>query len=72
MNRKILLKDKASGEFGASSVRLHIEQRRDSYRSPAIVRTVKPKTGSEEMARVRETRNSYRILLVKDVGKRPI
>jgi hypothetical protein len=53
--------------------RLHNEKLRDLYSSPSIIRIIKSKRTSwgRHVARTREKRNAYRLLVGKSVGKRP-
>jgi hypothetical protein len=53
---------------------LHNEELRDLYSSPSIIRIIKLR--KDEMgghvARMREKRNAYRLLVGKSEGKRPL
>jgi hypothetical protein len=51
---------------------LHNEELRDLYSSPSIIRIIKPKRmrWAGHVARIREKRNAYKLLVGKPAGKR--
>jgi hypothetical protein len=63
-------RDEVTGEWR----KLHNEELRDLYSSPSIIRIMKSRrmrwTGN--VARMGENRNSYRLLVGKPEGKRPL
>jgi hypothetical protein len=54
--------------------KLHNEELRDLYFSPSIIRIIKPKRmrWAGHVARMREKRNAYSLLVGKPEGKRPL
>jgi hypothetical protein len=54
--------------------KLHIEELHDLYSSPSIIRMIKSRRlrWAGHVARIGEKRNSYRILVGKPEGKRPL
>jgi hypothetical protein len=54
--------------------KLHNEELRDLYSSPSIIRMIKLRSMRSvgHVARIRETRNSYRLLVGKPDGNRPL
>jgi hypothetical protein len=63
-------RDKMTGECG----KLHNEELRDLYSSPSIIRIIKPRRmrWAGHVARMREKRNAYRLLVGKSEGSRPL
>jgi hypothetical protein len=63
-------RDEVTGEWR----KLHNEELRDLYSSPSIIRIIKSRrmrwTG--HVARMREKKNAYRLLVGKPEGKRPL
>jgi len=55
-------------------MRLHNEELNDLYSSPNIVRVIKSRTmrWAGHVARMREERGAYRVLVGKPEGKRPL
>jgi hypothetical protein len=54
--------------------KLHNEELRDLYSSPSIIRIIKSRRmrWAGHVARIREKRNAYRLLVGKPEGKRPL
>jgi hypothetical protein len=54
--------------------KLHNEELRDLYSSPSVIRIIKPRRmrWAIHVARMREKRNAYRLLVGKPEGKRPL
>jgi hypothetical protein len=54
--------------------KLHNEELRDLYSSPSIIRIIKPRRmrWAGHVARMREKRNAYGLLVGKPEGKRPL
>jgi hypothetical protein len=54
--------------------KLHNEELRDLYPSPSIIRIIKSRRmrWAGHVARMREKRNAYRLLVGKPEGKRPL
>jgi hypothetical protein len=54
--------------------KLHNEELRDSHTSPSIIRMIKSRRMRwvGHVARMREKRNAYRLLVEKPEGKRPL
>jgi hypothetical protein len=54
--------------------KLHNEELRDLYSSPSIIRIIKSRRmrWAGHVARMRENRNTYRLLVGKPEGKRPL
>jgi hypothetical protein len=54
--------------------KLHNEELRDLYSSPSIIRMIKSRRmrGAGHVARMGEKRNSYRLLVGKPEGNRPL
>jgi hypothetical protein len=54
--------------------KLHNEELRDLYSSPSIIRIIKSSRmrWAGHVARMREKRNAYRLLVGKPEGKRPL
>jgi hypothetical protein len=63
-------RDEVTGEWR----KLHNEELRDLYSSPSIIRIIKPRRmrWAGHVARMREKRNAYRLLVGKPEGKRPL
>jgi hypothetical protein len=63
-------KDEVTGEWK----KLHNEELRDLYSSPSIIRIIKSRRTrwAGQVARMGEKRNTYRLLVGKPVGKRPL
>jgi hypothetical protein len=63
-------KDKVTG----GSRKLHNEELQDLYSSPSIIRIIKSRMmrWAGHVARMREKRNAYRLLVGKPRGKRPL
>jgi hypothetical protein len=63
-------KDEVTGEWR----KLHNEELRDLYSSPSIIRIIKSwrMRWASHVARMREKRNAYRLLVGKTEGKRPL
>jgi hypothetical protein len=53
---------------------LHIEQLRDLYSSPSVIRIIKSRRmrWADHVARMGEKRNAYRLLVGRPGGKRPL
>jgi hypothetical protein len=62
-----LKRDEVTGEWR----KLHNEELRDLYSSPSIIRIIKSRRmrWAGHVARMREKRNAYRLLMVKPEGK---
>jgi hypothetical protein len=63
-------RDEATGEWR----KLHNEELHDLYSSPSIIRIIKArrKRWAGHVARMRDRRNSYRLLVGKPEGRRPL
>jgi hypothetical protein len=63
-------RDEVTGE----SRKLHKEELRDLYSSPSIIRIIKSRRmrWAGHVARMVEKRNTYRLLVGKPEGKRPL
>jgi hypothetical protein len=63
-------RDEVTGEWR----KLHNEELRDLYSSPSIIRIIKSRRmrWAGHVARMREKRNGYRLLVGKPEGKRPL
>jgi hypothetical protein len=63
-------RDEATGEWR----RLHNEELNDLYSSPTIIRVIKSRIMRwvEHVARMREKRGAYRILVGRPEGRRPL
>jgi len=63
-------RDEVTGEWR----KLHNEELNDLYRSHDIVRAIKPRRMglTEHVARMRERRGVYKVLVGKSEGKRPL
>jgi hypothetical protein len=63
-------KDELTGEWR----KLHNEELRDLYSMPSIIRIIKSRSVrlAEHVARMREKRNAYRLLVGKPEGKRQV
>jgi hypothetical protein len=63
-------RDEVTGECK----KLHNEELRDLYSSPSIIRIIKSRRmrWAGHVARMEEKRNSYRLLVGKPAGKRPL
>jgi hypothetical protein len=63
-------RDEVTGEWR----KLHIEELRDLYSSPSIIRIIKSRRMglAGHVARMGEKRNAYRLLVGKPEGKRPL
>jgi hypothetical protein len=63
-------RDEVTGEWR----KLHNEVLRDLYSSPSIIRIIKTRRlrWAGHVARMREKRNGYRLLLGRPEGKRPV
>jgi hypothetical protein len=62
------------GEVTGEFRKLHNEELRDLYSSPSIIRIIKKRRTrwAGHVARMREKRNAYRLLVGKPEGKRPL
>jgi hypothetical protein len=63
-------RDEMTGEWR----KLHNEELRDFYSSPSIIRIIKSRRmrRAGHVARMREKRNAYRLLVRKPEGNRPL
>jgi hypothetical protein len=63
-------RDEVTGEWR----KLHNEELRDFYSSPSIIRIIKSRRmrWAGHVARMKEKRNAYRLLVGKSEGKRPL
>jgi hypothetical protein len=63
-------RDEVTGEWR----KLHNEELRDLYSSPSIIRIMKARRmrWAVHVARMREKRNAYRLLVGKPEGRRPL
>jgi hypothetical protein len=63
-------RDEVTGEWR----KLHNEELRDLYSSPSIIRIIRSRRMrlAGHVARMREKRNAYRLLVGKPEGKRPL
>jgi hypothetical protein len=63
-------RDEMTGEWR----KLHNEELRDLYSSPSIIRIIKSRRmkWAGHVARMREKRNAYMLLVRKSEGKRPL
>jgi hypothetical protein len=63
-------RDELTGEWR----KLHNEELPDVYSSPSIIRIIKSRRmrWEDHVARMREKRNAYRLLVRKSEGKRPL
>jgi hypothetical protein len=63
-------RDEVTGEWR----KLHNEELHDLYASPSIIRIIKSRRmrWEDHVARMREKRNAYRLLVGKPEGKRPV
>jgi hypothetical protein len=63
-------RDEVMGEWK----KLHNEELRDLYSSPSIIRKIKSRRMrlASHVARIGEKRNSYKLLVGKPEGKRPL
>jgi hypothetical protein len=63
-------RDEVTGEWR----KLHIEELHNLYSSPSIIRIMKARrmTWAGHVARMREKRNAYRLLVGKPEGRRPL
>jgi hypothetical protein len=63
-------RDEVTGQWR----KLHIEELRDLYSSPSIIRIIKSRRmiWSGHIARMGEKRNAYRLMVAKPEGKRPL
>jgi hypothetical protein len=63
-------RDEVTGEWR----KLHNEEIRDLYSSPSIIRVIKSRRmrWAGHVARMSEKRNTYRLLVRKPEGKRPL
>jgi hypothetical protein len=70
MSNKKLQRDEVTG----GCRKLHNEELHNLYSSPSIIRMIKSRTmrWAGHRARMAEKRNSYRILVGKSEGKRPL
>jgi hypothetical protein len=61
-------------EVGGEWRKLHNEELHDLYSSPSIIRTIKARRmrWAGNVARMREKRNAYKLLVGKPEGSRPL